>query len=71
MPAPPTVAADGAPAALAIVGGTLVTMDIRRTVGAFDVLVDEEGRISALAEPGQPVTAKRNIDALGQVIVPG
>jgi 5-methylthioadenosine/S-adenosylhomocysteine deaminase len=57
--------------ALAIRGGTLVTMDPLRTVGQWDLLVDDEGRISALVEPGANVKARVSIDASGMLVVPG
>jgi 5-methylthioadenosine/S-adenosylhomocysteine deaminase len=75
MPAPRTKAASLAsgrrPAELAIVGGTLVTMDPRRTVAEQDVLVDADGRILDLVEPGQATAARRTIDARGRIVVPG
>lgn len=67
MPAPRTAAAN----ALAIRGATVVTMDPVRTVRVCDLLVDTEGRIADLAEPGSHAPAERSIDASGQVVVPG
>ena len=67
-PEPPAAAE---PAALAIRGATLVTMDALHTVMHADVLVDAAGRIAALAEPGSGLPADRSIDATGLVIVPG
>src|SRR5215207_4230302 len=52
-------------------GGTVVTMDPLRTVAAFDLLVDAEGRISGLLEPGSKAQAETVIDASGMVVVPG
>jgi 5-methylthioadenosine/S-adenosylhomocysteine deaminase len=48
-------------------------MDPRRTVLVADILVDADGRIAALASPGDRSgpPAKRSIDASGMVIVPG
>src|SRR5438552_8949841 len=72
MPAPPTAAArPSQPASLAIRGATVVTMDPLHTVLEADVLIDADGRISALCEPGNSLPAERSIDASGQVIVPG
>ncbi len=73
MPARRTVAASGPPAALAIRGGTVVTMDPLRTVLGADILVDADGRIADLAPPGGDAAkaAQRSIDASGLVIVPG
>src|SRR5438132_1503058 len=70
MPAPRTAAPE-LTAALAIRGATVVTMDALRTLTVADVLVDDDGRISALAEPGSNVPAKQSIDATGLVVVPG
>jgi cytosine/adenosine deaminase-related metal-dependent hydrolase len=63
--------AGAAPPALAIVGGTLVTMDVRQRVVALDVLVDADGRIQGLVEPGQATGAQRTLDARGQLVIPG
>src|SRR5258708_4975115 len=73
MPARRTVAASGPPAALAIRGGTVVTMDPPRTVLVADILVDADGRGAAPAPPGGDAAkaARRSIDASGLVIVPG
>src|SRR5450631_2564351 len=76
MPAPSTAAASNTNSdslAFAIRGGTVVTMDPRRTVVVADILVDTEGRIAALAEPGRDSNAPGlpSIDATGLVIVPG
>ncbi|MBV9545156.1 MAG: amidohydrolase family protein, partial [Chloroflexi bacterium] len=76
MPARRTEAASrGGPtparADLAIVGGTLVTMDPRRTIVQQDVLVAADGRILDAVEPGQTIAARQTIDATGRVVVPG
>jgi 5-methylthioadenosine/S-adenosylhomocysteine deaminase len=75
MPAPPTAAAKATPvrppAALALRGGHVVTMDPLRTLIDADVLVDADGRIAALAEPATRAPAERSIDATGLVILPG
>jgi 5-methylthioadenosine/S-adenosylhomocysteine deaminase len=76
MPAPSTAAASNTNSdslAFAIRGGTVVTMDPRRTVVVADILVDTEGRIAALAEPGGDSNSPGlpSIDATGLVIVPG
>src|SRR5947208_7935308 len=65
MPAPRIVAARNAPPALAICGGTVVTMDPRRSILVADILVDADGRIGALLQPGDDATrrARRAIDA--------
>src|SRR5215831_18263837 len=67
----PARAIVAAEARLAIVGGTLVTMDPRRTIAQRDVLVDADGRIADLLEPNQPAAVDGTIDASGCVIVPG
>lgn len=59
------------PAALALRGATLVTMDALRTLTLADVLVDEAGRIAALADPTEAAPAQRSIDVTGKVVVPG
>jgi cytosine/adenosine deaminase-related metal-dependent hydrolase len=46
-------------------------MDALRTLVVADVLVDREGRISALADPTTHAPAERSIDTTGLVIVPG
>jgi cytosine/adenosine deaminase-related metal-dependent hydrolase len=46
-------------------------MDALRTLVVADVLVDREGRISALADPPTHAPAERSIDTTGLVIVPG
>ena len=57
---------------LAIRGGTVVTVDPLHTVGVRDILVDADGRISAVEEPGQsPAARLTTIDATGLVVVPG
>jgi 5-methylthioadenosine/S-adenosylhomocysteine deaminase len=72
MPAPRTAAAKPAePAALAIRGGTLVTMDPLHTIVVGDLLVDAEGRIAAIAPTTENATAARSIDAAGMIVVPG
>src|SRR5215472_7236349 len=73
MPRRPTAGVErpAAPAALAIRGGTLVTMDPLRAVTVADVLVDAEGRIADLADPATNAPAARSIDAGGMVVVPG
>jgi 5-methylthioadenosine/S-adenosylhomocysteine deaminase len=58
-------------AALALRGGTLVTMDPLRSVVCADVLVDADGRIANLADPRASLPARRSIDVSGQVVVPG
>jgi 5-methylthioadenosine/S-adenosylhomocysteine deaminase len=68
MPARRTAAANNA---LAIRGGTVVTMDPLRTLGVSDVLIDADGRISALADPSSSMAAQRSLDATGMVVVPG
>jgi 5-methylthioadenosine/S-adenosylhomocysteine deaminase len=62
-----------APSSLAITGGTLVTMDPLRTVETADLLVDEQGRIADILEPGSQAveSAGTRIDASGMVVVPG
>jgi len=59
------------PAALALRGGTLVTMDALRTLLVADLLVDADGRIADLADPARKVAAQRSIDVRGLVVVPG
>jgi 5-methylthioadenosine/S-adenosylhomocysteine deaminase len=76
MPVRPTAgpearAANRPRAALAIRGGTVVTMDPLRELLIADVLVDSEGRIAGLADPGTNAPAERSIDATGLVVVPG
>jgi 5-methylthioadenosine/S-adenosylhomocysteine deaminase len=46
-------------------------MDPLRSVVAADVLIDDDGRIAALAEPAAQAPAVRSIDATGRIIVPG
>jgi cytosine/adenosine deaminase-related metal-dependent hydrolase len=46
-------------------------MDALHTLVVADLLIDSEGRIAALAAPGDNARAERSIDATGQVIVPG
>jgi len=46
-------------------------MDPLRTVREMDLLVDDEGRISGLVEPGANVRARVSIDASGMLVVPG
>jgi cytosine/adenosine deaminase-related metal-dependent hydrolase len=46
-------------------------MDALHTLVVADLLIDSEGRIAALAAPGDKARAERSIDATGQVIVPG
>jgi len=57
--------------ALAIRGGTLVTMDPLRAVVTADLLIDDQGRISDIVQPGAEVRARETIDATGLVVVPG
>ena len=63
--------------ALAIRGGTVVTMDALRAIVDADVLIDSAGRIMALAGRGnrhdvqQEVNADRVLDASGMLVVPG
>ncbi len=52
-------------------GGRVVTMDPARTVAELDIVVAEDGDITALALPGTRLTARREIDATGRVVVPG
>jgi 5-methylthioadenosine/S-adenosylhomocysteine deaminase len=59
------------PAALALRGGTLVTMDPLRTVVVADVLVDADGRIGDLADPNLNSPAQNSIDVSGCLVVPG
>ncbi len=56
--------------ALAIVGGTVVTMDPDRRVVLADVVVGSDGSILALAEP-DTAPAPRTVDARGRVVIPG
>jgi 5-methylthioadenosine/S-adenosylhomocysteine deaminase len=77
MPAPSIAApnldnGNGESLAFAIRGGTVVTMDPLRTVAIADVLVDTDGRVAGLIEPGgdaQP--GLPSIDATGLIVVPG
>src|ERR1041385_4742863 len=72
MPARHIVAANRTePAALAIRGGTVVTMDPLRTVSVGDIVVDDDGRIATLSEPDGKTPARRSIDATGLIVVPG
>jgi 5-methylthioadenosine/S-adenosylhomocysteine deaminase len=72
MPARRIVAASrGAPGALAIRGGTVVTMDPLRTVSVADIVVDDDGRIATLSEPDANAPARDSIDASGLIVVPG
>src|SRR5260370_1532581 len=76
MPVRPTAGPETRPgdqprAALAIRGGTVVTMDPLRTVAVADVLIDRDGRIASLAESSTNVPAERSIDATDLTIVPG
>jgi 5-methylthioadenosine/S-adenosylhomocysteine deaminase len=57
--------------AFAIRGGTVVTMDPLRTVVSADIVVDTDGRIASLAEPGTKLPGLPSIDASGFFIVPG
>jgi 5-methylthioadenosine/S-adenosylhomocysteine deaminase len=61
------------PPALAILGGTVVTMDSARTVDLRDIIVSSDGRISDLpaAGGGGYLPAQRTIDASQRVVVPG
>jgi cytosine/adenosine deaminase-related metal-dependent hydrolase len=59
------------PAAVALRGGTLVTMDALRTLFVADLLIDRGGRILALPEPTQGAQAERSIDVTGLLVVPG
>jgi 5-methylthioadenosine/S-adenosylhomocysteine deaminase len=72
MPAPSIAAASQDSLAFVIKGGTIVTMDPLRSVVTADLVVDTDGRIAALAEPGgeSPLGLPR-IDASGLVLVPG
>src|SRR5436190_3069283 len=58
-------------AALALRGATLVTMDALRTIVVADLLIDQAGRIAALADPASNAPAERSIDITGHVVVPG
>jgi 5-methylthioadenosine/S-adenosylhomocysteine deaminase len=69
MPRRSTVAPE--PAALALRGGSLVTMDPLRTLSVADILVDAEGRIADLADPDRGAPAHRDIDVRGRLVVPG
>jgi 5-methylthioadenosine/S-adenosylhomocysteine deaminase len=72
MPARRIVAASrAAPGALAIRGGTVVTMDPLRTVSVADIVVDDDGRIATLSEPDANAPARDAIDASGLIVVPG
>jgi 5-methylthioadenosine/S-adenosylhomocysteine deaminase len=73
MPARRTVAANVPPPALAICGGTVVTMDPLRTVLVADILVDADGRIAALVPPSDDSarSALRSVNVSGLVVVPG
>jgi cytosine/adenosine deaminase-related metal-dependent hydrolase len=46
-------------------------MDALRRVVDADVLIDADGRVVALAEPGVSSPAERSLDVSGQLIVPG
>jgi cytosine/adenosine deaminase-related metal-dependent hydrolase len=46
-------------------------MDPLRALAIADVLIDGDGRIAALSEPGANAPAQRSIDASGLVVVPG
>lgn len=67
------MAVSDSPPSLALRGGTVVTMDPRRTVLVADVLVNADGRIAALRPPSEQSgpRAQRSIDASGMVVVPG
>ncbi|HEY3062265.1 MAG TPA: amidohydrolase family protein [Chloroflexota bacterium] len=66
MPARRTEAAN----VLAIRGATVVTVDPLHTVGVRDILIDAQGRISAVEEPSQSAAAS-SLNATGLVVVPG
>ncbi|HET6315836.1 MAG TPA: amidohydrolase family protein [Chloroflexota bacterium] len=55
---------------LAIRGATVVTVDPLHTVGVRDILIDAQGRISAVEEPSQSAAAS-SLNATGLVVVPG
>ncbi|MBF4768779.1 allantoinase AllB [Nocardioides agariphilus] len=55
-------------AALAVVGGTVVT---ENALFAATILVDESGRIASIQEPGARVDAESVIDASGLHVFPG
>jgi 5-methylthioadenosine/S-adenosylhomocysteine deaminase len=55
----------------AIRGGLVVAMDVARSTLKRDLLINHEGRIEALVEPGRPVAGERTVDAKGCVVVPG
>ena len=57
--------------ALAIRGGLVVAMDVERSASPRDVLLNAEGRIAALVEPGSPKPCEHTVDAAGCVVVPG
>ncbi len=57
--------------ALAIRGGLVVAMDVERSASPRDVLLNAEGRIAALVEPGSPEPGEHTVDAAGCVVVPG
>jgi 5-methylthioadenosine/S-adenosylhomocysteine deaminase len=69
MPRRSTVAPE--PVALALRGGTLVTMDPLRTLSVADVLIDTDGRIADLTDPNRRAPARRSVDVDGLVVVPG
>jgi 5-methylthioadenosine/S-adenosylhomocysteine deaminase len=56
---------------LAIRAGTVVTMDPLRTLTVADILIDDDGRIAALAPVDDHLPADHSIDASGLVVVPG
>jgi 5-methylthioadenosine/S-adenosylhomocysteine deaminase len=57
--------------ALAIRGGLVVAMDVERSASPRDILVNADGRIAALVEPGSPQRGEHTLDATGCVVVPG
>src|SRR5438067_13410710 len=69
--APDAAAGGQRPAALALRGGNVVTMDPLRTVTVADILIGRDGRIATLSDPAISAPAERSIDATGMTIVPG
>ena len=65
-------APDSSVAPIAIVGGTVVTMNPAREIVSADVLVGPDGSIAGLLPPGAPVPdGARVVDAAGCYVVPG
>jgi 5-methylthioadenosine/S-adenosylhomocysteine deaminase len=57
--------------ALAVRGGLVVAMDVGRSAAPRDILVNAQGRIAAVVEPGSPRPGEQTVDATGCVVVPG